>query len=103
MESWLLLFYFGMEGIWYWSKNIKRSFVYCLYGLAYNILTPAKSISKASYAVKRGNAAAERFRNSRSAKPNYIKMDGQNSFESTISIKNINFKYEEENVLKDFH
>jgi len=29
-------------------------------GLAYNILTPAKSISKASYSIKRGNAAAER-------------------------------------------
>jgi subfamily B ATP-binding cassette protein MsbA len=29
-------------------------------GLAYNILTPAKAISKASYGVKRGNAAAER-------------------------------------------
>ncbi|MGC1514412.1 MAG: ABC transporter transmembrane domain-containing protein, partial [Maribacter sp.] len=29
-------------------------------GLAYNILTPAKSISKASYGVKKGNAAAER-------------------------------------------
>jgi subfamily B ATP-binding cassette protein MsbA len=29
-------------------------------GLAYNILTPAKSISKASYSVKKGNAAAER-------------------------------------------
>ncbi len=29
-------------------------------GLAYQILTPAKAISKASYGVKRGNAAAER-------------------------------------------
>ena len=29
-------------------------------GLAYNILTPAKAISKASYAVQKGNAAAER-------------------------------------------
>lgn len=29
-------------------------------GLAYNILTPAKAISKASYKVKKGNAAAER-------------------------------------------
>ncbi len=28
--------------------------------LAYNILTPAKAISKASYAIKKGNAAAER-------------------------------------------
>ena len=29
-------------------------------GLAYNILTPAKAISKASYSIKRGNEAAER-------------------------------------------
>ena len=29
-------------------------------GLAYNILTPAKAISKASYRVKNGMAAAER-------------------------------------------
>src|SRR5690606_35515092 len=29
-------------------------------GLAYGILTPAKAISKASYGVKKGNAAAER-------------------------------------------
>src|SRR5690606_15665646 len=28
--------------------------------LAYNILTPAKAISKASYGIKRGNASAER-------------------------------------------
>ena len=29
--------------------------------LAYNIITPAKSISKASYTIKKGNAAAERI------------------------------------------
>ena len=28
--------------------------------LAYNILTPAKAISKATYAIKKGDAAAER-------------------------------------------
>jgi subfamily B ATP-binding cassette protein MsbA len=37
-----------------------------------NILTPAKSISKASYAVKR-SCRRTCFRNSRPAKPNYIK------------------------------
>ena len=74
-------------------------------GLAYNILTPAKSISKASYAIKRGNAAAERVleileqENTIKSKKNALKKD---SFESEISIKNINFKYEEEVVLKDF-
>ncbi len=74
-------------------------------GLAYNILTPAKSISKASYAIKRGNAAAERVleileqKNTIKSKKNALKKD---SFESEISIKNINFKYEEETVLKHF-
>ncbi|HEY0046111.1 MAG TPA: ABC transporter ATP-binding protein [Flavobacterium sp.] len=74
-------------------------------GLAYNILTPAKAISKASYSVKRGNAAAERVMeileqpNPITSKPNAIHKE---TFESGISIKNINFKYENEIVLKDF-
>jgi subfamily B ATP-binding cassette protein MsbA len=74
-------------------------------GLAYNILTPAKSISKASYAVKKGNAAAERIleileqENPITSEPNAIE---KNTFESNITIQNINFKYEEENVLKAF-
>jgi subfamily B ATP-binding cassette protein MsbA len=74
-------------------------------GLAYNILTPAKSISKASYAVKRGNAAAERVleildqENTIKSKVNAIKKD---SFDANIVLKDINFKYEEENVLKHF-
>ena len=73
--------------------------------LAFNILTPAKAISKASYAVKNGLAAAERVfdvlevENEITSKENAIQ---KNSFESDITIKNINFKYEEENVLKDF-
>jgi subfamily B ATP-binding cassette protein MsbA len=74
-------------------------------GLAYNILTPAKSISKASYNIKRGNAAAERIleileqENPIVNKENAIEKD---TFKSEISIKNINFKYEDEYVLKDF-
>lgn len=74
-------------------------------GLAYNILTPAKSISKASYNIKRGNAAAERVldildqHNPISSKEKAVV---KNNFESAVSIKNINFKYEDENVLKEF-
>jgi subfamily B ATP-binding cassette protein MsbA len=74
-------------------------------GLAYNILTPAKSISKASYNIKRGNAAAERIleileqENPIVSKTDAIEKD---TFESEISIKNINFKYEDEIVLKNF-
>lgn len=74
-------------------------------GLAYNILTPAKSISKASYAIKRGNAAAERVleileqENDITSKPDAIEKE---TFDDKIVIKNINFRYEDENVLKDF-
>jgi subfamily B ATP-binding cassette protein MsbA len=74
-------------------------------GLAYNILTPAKSISKASYAVKNGLAAAERVfeilevENTITNKPNAIVKE---SFNDKISIENINFSYAEENVLKNF-
>ena len=74
-------------------------------GLAYNILTPAKSISKASYSVKKGNAAAERvleILNTTSTledKPDAIvKPD----FTSEIGINNISFKYEDNLVLKNF-
>ncbi len=74
-------------------------------GLAYNILTPAKAISKASYSVKKGNAAAERIleiletENTIDDKPDAIVKE---TFESEISIENISFKYEEEMVLKNF-
>ncbi|CAM4096708.1 ABC transporter ATP-binding protein [Flavobacterium sinopsychrotolerans] len=74
-------------------------------GLAYNILTPAKSISKASYSVKNGLAAAQRVfevlevKNEITDSENAIK---KLTFEDSITIKNINFRYEDENVLKDF-
>jgi subfamily B ATP-binding cassette protein MsbA len=74
-------------------------------GLAYNILTPAKSISKASYSIKRGNAAAERILEIlEQENPIVSKIDAieKDTFESEISIKNIHFKYEDEMVLKNF-
>ena len=73
--------------------------------LAYNILTPAKAISKATYAVKSGLAAAERVFDVLEVQ-NTIK-DNANAIEKTsfndkIEIVNVNFRYEEENVLKNF-
>ncbi|WP_372919743.1 ABC transporter ATP-binding protein [Salegentibacter sp.] len=75
-------------------------------GLAYNILTPAKQISKASYSVKKGNAAAERILqvletpSTITDKPNAVVKE---EFENNIKIDNINFRYEEENVLRNFN
>jgi len=73
--------------------------------LAYNILTPAKQISKASYSVKKGNAAAERIFEVLETESNIV--DAPNAiekkeFEESVEIDNISFRYEEENVLKNF-
>lgn len=73
--------------------------------LAYTILQPAKAISKSSYQVKTGLAAAERVftlmeqENTITSKPDAII---KHTFEDKIEIKNINFAYQEEKVLKNF-
>ncbi len=73
--------------------------------LAYNILTPAKAISKASYKVKSGNASADRvleiLKTESNLKdlPNAIHKD---NFTSDIKLNNISFKYEDDLVLKNF-
>lgn len=73
--------------------------------LAYGVLTPAKAISKASYSVKKGDAAAERVLDVlETANPITTKADAvtKNDFNQNISVNNISFAYENETVLKDF-
>ncbi|MCR4031134.1 MULTISPECIES: ABC transporter ATP-binding protein [Flavobacterium] len=87
------------------DKTLEGAAFIAYMGLAYNILTPAKAISKASYGVKRGNAAAERVleileqENTIVSKENAVE---KSTFDNNIDIKNINFKYEETSILKDF-
>jgi subfamily B ATP-binding cassette protein MsbA len=74
-------------------------------GLAYNILTPAKAISKASYSVKKGNAAAERvleILNTDSTLADLPNAQSKEDFNSALELKNVYFKYENDYVLKDF-
>mgnify|MGYP003626245568 FL=1 len=74
--------------------------------LSYQILTPAKAISKASYSVKKGNAAAERVLEILETENPIAEIDNpieQTSFESEINLQNISFKYEDEYVLKNFN
>ena len=99
----ILLFYGG--NLVLIEKTLDGSSFIVYLTLAFNILTPAKAISKASYAVKNGLAAAERVfevlevENEITSKENAVQ---KNTFESDITIQNINFKYEDENVLKNF-
>ena len=73
--------------------------------LTYNILTPAKAISKATYSVQKGNASAERIleiietETTLKDSPNAIKKE---KFDTKIEVENIDFKYEKELVLKNF-
>jgi len=73
--------------------------------LAYQILTPAKAISKASYKVKAGNAAADRILevietpSPLKDKPNAILKE---NFTNSIKLENVSFKYEDDLVLRNF-
>ena len=74
--------------------------------LAYNILTPAKAISKASYTIKKGDAAAERVlelletENSIEEATSPQKIE---TFKKEISFENIQFSYDHAELLKDFN
>ncbi len=97
--------------IWYGGtlvlveKSIPPSAFIPFLGFAYNIITPAKSISKASFTIKKGNAAAERILEILETEDPL--KDGPNSIDKTnftdeIEFKNISFKYENDAVLKNF-
>ena len=73
--------------------------------LAYQILEPAKAISKASYSVKRGNASAERVLEiieTNNPLKDLPESKEINDFKNEIKINNVSFKYEDEYVLKNF-
>lgn len=97
--------------LWYGGQmvlndgNLEAGLFIVYMGLAYNILTPAKAISKASYSVKKGNAAAERvleILNTKSPLEDIPNAKTKTDFTSQISIDNISFKYEDDLVLKNF-
>jgi ATP-binding cassette, subfamily B, bacterial MsbA len=87
------------------DKSMEASAFITYIVMAYNILTPAKDISKASYGLKKGTASAERIMQILEApvdiddKPDAIE---KTTFDKNITIENITFAYEKHNVLTDF-
>lgn len=74
-------------------------------GLAYNILTPAKTLSKASYQLKLGNAAADRVMEVMEKQNEIVEIENaveKKDFKEKIDIENISFGYKKEKVLKNF-
>ena len=73
-------------------------------GLAYNILTPAKGISKAVYSIQKGNASADRIFKILNTE-NSVK-DAENpfilkSFKNSIVFDKVFFSYENKSVIKN--
>ena len=87
------------------NKTLEGTQFIAFMGLAYNILTPAKAISKASYDMRKGNAAAERileildYENPIKEAENPVVMT---DFTQEITLNNITFAYEELPVLANF-
>ena len=70
-------------------------------GLAYNILTPAKNLSKSFYSIKKGNAAAERvFEIIEFQADNDSNRDQLlETFNDKIEFKNVDFSYGQTKIL----
>lgn len=88
------------------DKTLDASSFIAYMGLAYNILTPAKAISKASFGVKKGNAAAERVLEILETENPIVEKNEavvKPTFDKGIEINGVSFKYEDEYVLKNFN
>ena len=86
--------------------SIKGSDFIAFMGLAYNILTPAKAISRASYGVKAGLAAAERVFHILDQHNPIADHQGsieKKTFDGQVTFKNVTFSYDEQVVLDNFN
>lgn len=88
------------------AGSLKGTTFFAYMGLAYNILTPAKGISKSLFSIRKGDAAAERLIALLEA-PSTVKEAkkpiAHNTLEREIIFDNISFSYGEQPVLKDFN
>jgi len=84
------------------SETISGTTFIVFMGLAYNILTPAKNLSKSFYSIKKGNAAAERvfeiieYNNDRVDQKRDVELI---KFENKITFENIEFNYGDSKIL----
>ncbi|MDA9630635.1 ABC transporter ATP-binding protein/permease [Flavobacteriaceae bacterium] len=96
-----ILLWFGGKMVLIDESLTGTSFIVYM-GLAYNILTPAKSISKASYSIQKGNAAADRVLEILNVKDHLE--DDKNAqklseFKDRIVFDKVSFSYEKNPVL----
>lgn len=84
--------------------NLSNTTFLVYIGLAYNILTPAKGMSKSSYSIQKGIAAADRIQEILDL--NYVLKDDKNAIpknklEKNIVFDKVWFNYENRTVIND--
>lgn len=87
------------------EKSLEAAVFMSFMMLAYNILTPAKAISKASYTLRKGNAAAERVLEILEAENNIkeaVNPQEISNFTKQVRFEKVNFSYDQTPLLKDF-
>ncbi|MDA9015605.1 ABC transporter ATP-binding protein/permease [Flavobacteriaceae bacterium] len=98
-----ILLWFGGRMVLVEGSISGTSFIVYM-GLAYNILTPAKAISKASYSIQKGNAAAERILeilNTKDQLKDAANAQDLKTFSDKIIFNKVAFRYEETPVLEE--
>ncbi|MCY3997977.1 MAG: ABC transporter ATP-binding protein [Flavobacteriaceae bacterium] len=85
------------------STTLSGAFFISYMGLAYNILTPAKNISKAYYSLRKADAAGERIFEILDipSRKDHAMSVSKSDFERHIRFENVHFKYRDQWVLKD--
>ena len=103
----------GIIGVLLWygghmvlvEGSLKGTTFFAYMGLAYNILTPAKGISKSIFSIRKGDAAAARLVGILEAKNNVKEVENPKilpSLKKEILFEKVNFAYGETVVLKQF-
>ncbi len=96
-----VLLWFGGKMVLINSSISGTTFIVFM-GLAYNILTPAKNLSKSFYSIKKGNAAAERvfeiIEYSKEIDDQRRSID-MNEFKDKISFNDLEFSYGESKII----
>ena len=98
-----ILLWFGGNMVLF-EGNLSNTTFLVYIGLAYNILTPAKGMSKSSYSIQKGIAAADRIQEILDL--NYVLKDDKNAIpknklEKNIVFDKVWFNYENRTVIND--
>lgn len=88
------------------DQTIKGSTFLVFIGLAYNILTPAKAISKSVFSIRKGDAAAARIielLEAENALKDKVDAIAKTSLTSEIEFKNVKFSYDNQIIIPDLN